>query len=84
METASKKKYRYFIYSKEEQRLRTEVDKKINKVFKPGKVLYKGRWIVYTSISATKNSSFTDAKVVAEGYLEDMKYLSHSSIWGGL
>lgn len=84
METVNKKRYRYFIYSKSQHQLRVEVDKKINKVFKPGKVFYNGRWIVYTSISSTPVTTFPDGKVVAEGYLEDMKYLSHSSVWGGL
>ena len=33
METANTKKYRYFLYSKSQHNMRTEVDKKINKVF---------------------------------------------------
>ncbi len=82
METANAKKYRYFLYSKSQHNMRTEVDKNINKVFTPGKVLSRGKWVMYTEISTTPNSSFADAKVVAEGYLEDMKYQNHTSVWG--
>ena len=82
METTNIKNYRYFLYSKSQHTMRTEVDKKINKVFTPGKVLNKGRWITYTEISVNPTNSFADAKIVAEGYIEDIKYSNHTSIWG--
>lgn len=82
METANTKRYRYFLYSKDQYKMRTEVDKKINKVFTPGKVFSNGRWIIYTEMSAKPTNAFADAKIVAEGYIEDMKYSNHSSIWG--
>ena len=82
METANVKKYRYFLYSKSQHAMRTEVDKKINKVFSPGKVFSKGRWVQYTEISLTPTNSYADTKVVAEGNLEDMKYQYPTSVWG--
>ena len=82
METANVKRYRYFLYSKSQHTMRTEVDKKINKVFSPGKVFSKGRWVQYTEISLKPTNSYADTKVVAEGYLEDMKYQNPSSVWG--
>ena len=82
METAKVKKYRYFLYSKTQHNMRTEVDKKINKVFSPGTVFSKGRWVQYTEISLTPKNSYADTKIVAEGYLEDMKYKNPSSVWG--
>lgn len=84
METTKTKRYRYFLYSKTQHKTRIEVDKKINKVFTPGKVLTRGKWVQYTEISTKTSNSYPDTKVVAEGYLEDMKYQSHSSVWGGL
>lgn len=81
METANIKRYRYFLYSKEQHDMRTEVDRKLNKNFMPGKVLNKGRWIPYTEISTSPKNSYADCKIVAEGYLEDMKYQKHSSDW---
>lgn len=82
METANIKRYRYFLYSKTQHTMRTQVDKKINKVFTPGKVFSKGRWVPYTEIASVPKNAYADSKVVAEGYLEDMKYQNHTSIWG--
>ncbi len=84
METANVKRYRYFLYSKDQHRMRTAVDARLNKVFTPGKVLSKGRWVQYTEMSAKPTNSFADAKIVAEGYIEDMKYQNHTSVWGAL
>ena len=82
METANVKRYRYFLYSKSQHNMRTQVDKSINKVFTPGIVLSKGKWVTFTEISVKPTNSFADAKIVAEGYLEDMKYQNHTSVWG--
>lgn len=82
METANVKRYRYFLYSKSQHNMRSEIDKKINKIFTPGKVLNKGRWVQFTEISTKPTNSFADSKIVAEGYLEDMKYQNHTSVWG--
>jgi hypothetical protein len=84
METAITKKYRYFLYSKSQHNMRTEVDKKINKVFSPGKVFNRGQWVMYTEVSMKPTNAFADAKVVAEGYLEDMKYSNPTSVWGAM
>lgn len=82
MDTAKTKKYRYFLYSKTQHKMREEVDKKLNKVFTPGKVINRGKWIPYTEISITPTNAYPDAKIVAEGYLEDMKFQNHMSVWG--
>lgn len=84
MEIANAKKYRYFLYSKTQHKLREEVDEKINKVFTPGKVFSKGKWVTFTEISINPSNKYPDSKVVAEGYLEDMKYQNHTSVWGAL
>ena len=86
METAKTKRYRYFLYSKDQHKMRTEVERKANKVFTPGKVFSKGRWVQYTEISTAPTNAFADAKIVAEGYLEEMqgKYKKHESVWGAL
>lgn len=80
---ASNTNYKYFIYSKQQHETRTEVDKTINKVFTPGKVLVKGIWTPYTVITTDPNTvHFPDAKIVAEGYINDFKYQQPTSIWG--
>ena len=82
METTNPKRYRYFLYSKQQHKMREEIDKGINKVFVPGKVFSKGRWATFTEISTTPSNSFADSKIVAEGYIEDMKYQNNTSRWG--
>lgn len=82
METAKRKKYRYFLYSKDQHKMRADIDRKINKVFSPGKVLTKGHWQDFTEISMKPTNAFADSIIVAEGYLEDMKYQNHTSVWG--
>lgn len=84
METAKVKRYRYFLYSKSQHNMRTEVDKKINKVFAPGRVFSRGQWVMYTEVSTKPTNSFADAKIVAEGYIEDMKYNNPTSVWGAM
>lgn len=82
METLKTKRYRYFLYSKTQHSMRVDVDKKINKVFTPGKVFVRGRWAQFTEMSLSPKNSYADTKVVAEGYLEDMKYQNPTSTWG--
>lgn len=75
--------YKYFIYSKQQHDTRTEVDKTINKVFTPGKVLVRGVWTPYTTVTTDpKTVKFSDAKIVAEGYIDNIKYQEPTSIWG--
>ena len=81
MEEKSNKTYRYFLYSKEQYKQRLEIEKQIGRVFIPGKVLSKGSWHQFTDISTNPSNSFADSKIVAEGYLEDMKYANHNSQW---
>lgn len=79
---ASKSKtYRYFLYSRDQHKTRVEIEKTIGRTFVPGKVLINGQWKTFTEISSTPNNSFADATLVAEGYIEDMKYSNHSSKW---
>ena len=77
--------YKYFIYSKYQHDMRIEVDKKINKVFSPGKVLVKGTWVPYTTLTNNPDTvNFPDAKIVIEGNINEIKYQEPTSIWGAL
>lgn len=78
-------KYRYFIYSKNQHDMRVEVDKRINKVFTPGKVLVKGTWVPYTTLTNDPSTvTFPDAKIVIEGNINEINYKEPTSIWGAL
>lgn len=74
--------YKYFLYSKTQHNMRIEVDKKINKVFTPGKVFNRGKWIFFTEISNNPTNSYPDTKIVAEGDINNIKYQNPTSIWG--
>lgn len=74
--------YVYFLYSAEQFKLRTEVESKVNKKFIPGEVLVNGDWKEFTQISASPTSPmFVDAKVVAEGYKDRIKFKECTSEW---
>lgn len=78
----SEKRYRYFLFSQSQYQLRQETEEKLGKTYIPGRVLSRGRWRDFTEISTTpSNNKFADAKIVAEGYLENMKYEMNKSEW---
>lgn len=82
MANESKKTYKYFLYSREQYQHRLEIERTIGRIFNPGKVLSRGEWRNFTDISSSPSNSFADSKIVAEGYIEDMKYTNHNSQWG--
>ena len=78
----TEKRYRYFLFSQSQYQLRTETEETLGKTYIPGKVLSKGRWRNFTEISSTpSNNKYADAKIVAEGYLENMEYVMNKSEW---
>lgn len=80
--TSSKKRYRYFLFSQSQYKLRSEAELSLGKTYIPGKVRSRGRWQDFTEISPTpSNSKYADSKIVAEGYLEDITYMMNKSEW---
>ena len=76
------KRYRYFLYSQSQFTLRTNAEASLGKRYIPGEVISGGKWKQFTEISSTpSNNKFADAKIVAEGYLEDMEYQMNKSEW---
>lgn len=76
------KRYRYFLYSAEQEALRKNLESKMSKEFIIGEVMVNGVWKPYTQISIqSDNVAYADAKVVAKGYLEDMEYTECSTRW---
>lgn len=75
-------RFRYFLYSQSQHKMRTEVEAKLNKEYTPGKVLVNGKWKLYTELSTSpQNIKFADATIVASGNLEDMRYTRSVSKW---
>lgn len=72
----TEKKYRYFLYSQSQHTSCDSIEKKVGRTYIPGHVFYSGKRRQFTEISATpENNRYADAKVVAEGYLEDMDFV---------
>lgn len=79
----NKNTYRYFLYSSTQYKDRLEIEKKIGKVFIPGVVIYKGKKKEFTEITTDPSRCmYADKKIVAEGYIEDMKYTQPRHEWG--
>lgn len=81
----AQKQYRYFLYSKTQCKERADVESKIGKKFIPGKVLVNGKWYDFTQMSeSASNIAYSDSKIVAKGYIENMTYTDCNSEWKGL
>lgn len=82
MSTNKEKRYRYFLYSAEQETLRKSIEEKVGKQFIVGTVMVNGEWKPFTQLSKTSDSDmFADAKVVAKGYIEDIQYTEPTSRW---
>lgn len=75
MDTYSKAKLVYFLYSEEQVKERNEILAKENKEFVPGEVYIGTRRVKFSQLSDTdKLDRYIDTKVVAKGYKNQMKF----------
>jgi len=71
------------MYSETQRKEKVNVERKLNRKFSPGYVFYKGKKQPYTEIVVNvSNCRYADAKLVAEGNLEDLKYTESTHEWG--
>lgn len=76
------KQYRYFLYSQSQQKMCEEVESRVGRVYVPGYVVANGKKKPFTEISTTStNNKYADAKIVAEGYIEDFSYTPPTRKW---
>ena len=76
------REYGYFLYSSAQHKMRSQVESMLGKIFVPGQVLVNGNWKQFTQISSTPDSKmYRDAKLVAQGYLDSMKYQNCTNKW---
>lgn len=68
--------YKYFIYSREQLVFKQARESQLGRRFKLGHVIVNGVKKNITDINATGKSSFSDAKIIAEGEADSMKYAS--------
>lgn len=71
----TEKKYRYFLYSQTQHASCDSIERKVSRTYVPGQVFSNGKKRLFTELSTTpENNRYADAKLVAEGYIEDMNY----------
>lgn len=76
------RKYRYFIFSQKQYNERVDAENKLGKQYIPGKVMVRGAYKDFTEISTSpSNSRYADGKLVAEGYLDELRYIMNKSEW---
>lgn len=75
------KRYKYFLFSREQYEMRQKLEFNRNKEYIPGKVMINGRWKDYTEICESPYNRYADSVLVAEGYIETMKYQKEKIDW---
>jgi len=68
------RKYVYFQFSKEQLDNSIKTELKLGKKYIPGKVIIKGKPYMFTEITSTTNSKYKDARIIAQGYSDEMNY----------
>ena len=71
---SNENKYGYFQFSQEQLTLKKEHEKKVGKQYFPGTVVIRGKSHVFTEITNTDTSKYSDAKLLTQGYLKDIIY----------
>jgi len=72
---ANGKKYVYFLYSRTQYQDRCNIESSIGIQYIAGRVIKNGHWANYTEMSnAPTSAKYPDSKIIASGYLTDMKY----------
>ena len=71
--------YVYFLYSEQQHSERSEIEKKMSRVFSPGSVIVNGRKSIFTELSKLSKNRYPDCKIVAEGLKSKMMYTLPSS-----
>ena len=67
--------YKYFLYSYEYLKSRNEIEEKVGKIFVCGTVVVNGNMKEYNIISNEPTiSRYPDARIIAQGNIETMKY----------
>ena len=66
--------YVYFLYSDQQNKERSEIEKKMSRTFVPGTVVINGRKRTFTELSKNNKNRYPDCKVVAEGFKSKMVF----------
>lgn len=69
-----KDSYVYFLYSEKQSKDRSEIEKKMSRVFTLGSVIVNGRKKFFTEMSKKSSNRYPDCKIIAEGWLSKVTY----------
>lgn len=71
--------YVYFLYSDQQNKERSAIEKSMSRVFTPGTVVINGKKKIFTEISKKDSNRYPDCKVVAEGFKSKMIFTNVTS-----
>ena len=74
-----KDQYVYFLYSEQQHKERSEIEKKMSRVFSPGTVIVNGRKKIFTELSRSSSNRYPDCKIIADGLKSKMMYTPPTS-----
>ena len=71
---------RYFLFSKEQMDMRIKVDGSIGQKYKPGRVMVRGKFKLFTEISTEPTNNFNDTRIVLKEDINLARYEEPVSI----
>ena len=71
---------RFFLFSKQQMDMRIKVDGSVGQQYKPGRVIVKGKYKLFTEISTNPTNSFNDTKVILKEDINKVIYEEPVSI----
>lgn len=74
------KDIRFFLFSKQQMDMRIKVDGSIGQRYRPGKVVVRGKFKLFTEISTSATNSFNDTKVILKEDINKVIYEEPVSI----
>ena len=66
--------YVYFLYSEQQNKERSAIEKSMSRVFVPGVVVINGKKKTFTEMSKKNSNRYPDCKVIAEGFKSKMVF----------
>ena len=70
----------YFLYSEQQSAERSDIERRMSRIFTPGTVIVNGRKKIFTEISSISANRYPDFKVFASGYRLQFFYTSPTTI----
>ena len=66
--------YVYFLYSDQQNKERSEIERRMSRTFVPGTVVVNGKKRTFTELSKKDKNRYPDCKIIAEGFKSKMVF----------